>query len=58
MQYSSMTSRNKQAGYLSIDDVEVVEGSSKGSYTMLNTNKELYIGRHLLFLVQVLVICL
>ncbi|XP_052775155.1 pikachurin-like isoform X2 [Mya arenaria] len=36
--------RDQQDGFLSIDGQEVVEGSSRGSYTMLNTNKILYIG--------------
>ncbi|KAL3869158.1 hypothetical protein ACJMK2_041871 [Sinanodonta woodiana] len=36
--------RDKQDGYLAVDESDVVEGSSKGTYTMLNTNKVLYIG--------------
>ncbi|XP_053394807.1 pikachurin-like [Mercenaria mercenaria] len=36
--------RDKQDGYISVDGKEIVEGSAKGSYTMLNTNKILYIG--------------
>lgn len=36
--------RDKQDGYLSIDGREIVEGTSKGSYTMLNTNNVLYLG--------------
>ncbi|XP_041360084.1 pikachurin-like [Gigantopelta aegis] len=36
--------RDKQDAYLEIDGSEIVEGSAPGSYTMLNTNKILYIG--------------
>ncbi|ESP03639.1 hypothetical protein LOTGIDRAFT_224298 [Lottia gigantea] len=36
--------RDKQDAYLEIDGVEIVEGSSPGSYTILNTNKILYLG--------------
>ncbi|KAL4236805.1 hypothetical protein ACF0H5_005192 [Mactra antiquata] len=35
--------RDKQIGYLTVDG-NTVTGQSKGSYTMLNTNKILYIG--------------
>jgi len=37
---------DRQDGYLAIDNQEIVEGSSKGSYTMLNTNKIIYIGKY------------
>lgn len=36
--------RDKQNGYLSIDGREIVEGNSTGSFTVLNTNKLMYIG--------------
>ncbi|KAK6179410.1 hypothetical protein SNE40_011777 [Patella caerulea] len=36
--------RDKQDAYLEIDGIEIVEGSSPGSYTMLNTNKMVYLG--------------
>ncbi|XP_046330214.1 pikachurin-like [Haliotis rufescens] len=36
--------RDKQDAYLEIDSTEIVEGSAPGSYTVLNTNKILYIG--------------
>ncbi|XP_033738487.1 pikachurin-like [Pecten maximus] len=36
--------RDKQDGFLEVDETEIVEGSSPGSYTMLNTNKMLYVG--------------
>ena len=37
--------RHKQDGFLAVDEQEVIEGTAKGSYTMLNTNKILYLGR-------------
>lgn len=36
--------RYKQDGFLAVDEQEVIEGTAKGTYTMLNTNKILYIG--------------
>ena len=37
--------RHKQDGFLAVDEQEVIEGTAKGTYTMLNTNKILYIGK-------------
>jgi hypothetical protein len=37
--------RDKQLGFIMVDNSEVVEGSSPGSYTILNTNQILYIGK-------------
>lgn len=36
--------RHKQDGFLAVDEQEVIEGSARGTYTMLNTNKILYLG--------------
>ena len=36
--------RDEQDGFLEIDRTEIVEGSSRGTYTVLNTNKIVYLG--------------
>lgn len=42
--HSVRVQRDKQLGFIMVDNSEVVEGSSPGSYTILNTNQILYIG--------------
>ncbi|KAK3090693.1 hypothetical protein FSP39_013808 [Pinctada imbricata] len=42
--HSIRAQRDKQDGYLEVDHRWIVEGSSPGKFSVLNTNKELYLG--------------
>lgn len=42
--HSIRVQRDKQDSFIMVDNSQVVEGSSPGSYTILNTNQMLYIG--------------
>ena len=39
--------RDNQDAYMEVDWREIVEGSAPGTYTMLNTNKMVYLGQYM-----------